>query len=265
MWNRGEQLAPLPGITAATGRFAKHQQLVGRGSRRSAGRGQLLPRRSLVCSDAQLRQPARAMEGRSGVQITGLLPSALARAAAAGILCPGKTGAFAEAYLLTRQPELAELVFAMNDWIVGLQYQDAQAAQDGWIGGFRQLRRRARIAHHARCGDWAATPRAWWTLIASPKLAGDERRMTVYRQAAESAFKFLMASPVLVEYVSALRALVRQEIGWRLLRQRGRWHGPASITRSMQSMACFHYLSHVAEYDRAARSEQPASSELTLT
>jgi hypothetical protein len=42
-----------------------------------------------------------------------------------------------EAYLLTKEPAFAETVFAMNDWLAGLQYPaDENPSRKGWLGGF---------------------------------------------------------------------------------------------------------------------------------
>jgi hypothetical protein len=47
------------------------------------------------------------------------------------------TPAYAEAYLLTKDPAYKDAVFAMNDWLVGLQYrEEADTSRKYWSGGF---------------------------------------------------------------------------------------------------------------------------------
>jgi hypothetical protein len=47
---------------------------------------------------------------------------------------PAQTAAYAEAYLLSKEPAFAACVFEMNDWLCGLQY-DAPPVKS-WLGGF---------------------------------------------------------------------------------------------------------------------------------
>lgn len=47
------------------------------------------------------------------------------------------TPAYAEAYVVTKEQAFAEAVFAMNDWLIGLQYrEDSDSGRKQWIGGF---------------------------------------------------------------------------------------------------------------------------------
>ena len=51
------------------------------------------------------------------------------------------TPAYAEAYLLTKDTAFKDAVYAMNDWLIGLQYpEDADAARKQWVGGFKHFR-----------------------------------------------------------------------------------------------------------------------------
>jgi len=47
------------------------------------------------------------------------------------------TPAYAEAYVQTRDPDFADTVFKMNDWLIDLQYrEDADSSRKHWTGGF---------------------------------------------------------------------------------------------------------------------------------
>jgi hypothetical protein len=48
-----------------------------------------------------------------------------------------QSAAFAEAYLLTKEPAFAQFVFALNDWVCSQQYSTSTARQAPWVGGFR--------------------------------------------------------------------------------------------------------------------------------
>jgi hypothetical protein len=51
------------------------------------------------------------------------------------------TPAYTEAYLLTKEPAFKDTVYAMNDWLIGLQYpEDIDAGRKHWVGGFKRLR-----------------------------------------------------------------------------------------------------------------------------
>jgi hypothetical protein len=52
---------------------------------------------------------------------------------------PMLTAAFAEAYLLTKEPAFADCVFEMTDWVCGLQYLKDDVRKPVWIGGFRDF------------------------------------------------------------------------------------------------------------------------------
>jgi hypothetical protein len=49
------------------------------------------------------------------------------------------TPAYAEAYLRTGDAAFAEAVFAMNDWLIGLQYREEEnSSRKHWLGGFQR-------------------------------------------------------------------------------------------------------------------------------
>ncbi len=49
---------------------------------------------------------------------------------------PWQTAAYAEAFLLTKEPPFAEFVTEMNDWVCGLQYDRLDPRRMRWYGGF---------------------------------------------------------------------------------------------------------------------------------
>jgi hypothetical protein len=52
-----------------------------------------------------------------------------------------QTPAFAEAFALTKEPAFRDAVYAMNDWLIGLQYGEGiDPTRKQWVGGFKQVR-----------------------------------------------------------------------------------------------------------------------------
>src|SRR5205085_1251321 len=49
---------------------------------------------------------------------------------------PWHSAAYAEAYLLTKEPAFAQALNEMNDWICTLQYQQFDQRHPLWLGGF---------------------------------------------------------------------------------------------------------------------------------
>jgi hypothetical protein len=103
------------------------------------------------------------------------------------------TPAYAQAYVLTNDSAFAQTVFAMNDWLVGLQYpDDFESARKHWGGGFQ------------RCHDGKPEPVAPDISSALPaesladacrvaKLAGDLPRLQRYERALIQNVHFLMS------------------------------------------------------------------------
>src|SRR5262249_152629 len=52
-------------------------------------------------------------------------------------LVPWPSAAYAEAYLISKEPAFADAVNEMNDWLVGLQYQALDPRRPLWLGGFQ--------------------------------------------------------------------------------------------------------------------------------
>jgi hypothetical protein len=51
------------------------------------------------------------------------------------------TPAFAEAYVVTKDTAYRDAVYAMNDWLIELQYPEGgDAARNHWVGGFKRCR-----------------------------------------------------------------------------------------------------------------------------
>jgi hypothetical protein len=103
------------------------------------------------------------------------------------------TPAHAEAYLLTKDDAFAESVFAMNDWLVGLQYRDEfEADRKHWVGGFPRV----------KDGVSQATPPDIWSSLQAASLAeacrvarhkGDLARLQRYERALIMNCHFVMS------------------------------------------------------------------------
>src|SRR5262249_11793827 len=52
-------------------------------------------------------------------------------------MVPWHSAAYAEAYLISKEPGFADAVNEMNDWLVGLQYQTLDPRRPLWLGGFQ--------------------------------------------------------------------------------------------------------------------------------
>jgi hypothetical protein len=100
------------------------------------------------------------------------------------------TGAYVEAYLLTREAGFAEAVFEMNDWLCGLQFQQVDAARAGWVGGFQACVAGKAVPLLPDINSAAAA----LSLADACRLAratGDVQHYQRYRQALEGALQFL--------------------------------------------------------------------------
>jgi hypothetical protein len=101
-----------------------------------------------------------------------------------------QTAAYAEAFLLTKDKVFAEVVFEMNDWLCGLQYDRLDPRHPRWLGGFMSC------TDGKPAGD---APDVWSALCATslaeacrvtrqlPDLARHER----YTDALEGCLRFL--------------------------------------------------------------------------
>jgi hypothetical protein len=102
-----------------------------------------------------------------------------------------QTPAYAEAFLLTKDRAYADFVFAMNDWLCALQYEQVKTARAHWVGGFPPW------------VDGKALPappdirsaRAVLSLVEACRVAraaGDVTRLRRYQQAVENGLHFLL-------------------------------------------------------------------------
>jgi hypothetical protein len=114
------------------------------------------------------------------------------------IVC-SHTPAYAEAYAQTREPAFAETVFAMNDWLVGLQYrEEVDSPRRHWNGGFRRcnegkIEQATPDISSARCAESLADA------CRVAKLMGDLPRYDRYERALLHNAHFLMS----LQYTSA--------------------------------------------------------------
>src|SRR5581483_5104915 len=106
------------------------------------------------------------------------------------IMLPQHTCAYAEAFLRTKDPALAQAVFDMNDWLCTLQYQQMDPRRSSWSGGFMPYVDGKAIAS---APDVYSAPLAESLADACrvARQAGDAPRFQRYRQALESALQFL--------------------------------------------------------------------------
>lgn len=103
-----------------------------------------------------------------------------------------QTPAYAEAYLLTKEKEFADTVFAMNDWLVGLQYRDEfESTRAHWAGGFpRSQNNKVESTTPDISSARAAVSLAEACRVA--KHAGDLPRLQRYERALLNNVQFLM-------------------------------------------------------------------------
>jgi hypothetical protein len=103
----------------------------------------------------------------------------------------GQTPAWAEAYLLTQDKALADLVFAMNDWLCTLQYDRGDAVPAAWAGGFRPWAdgQALPVAPDIRSAEAAESLAE---ACRAARAAGDLPRLERYRRALEACLQFLL-------------------------------------------------------------------------
>jgi hypothetical protein len=101
------------------------------------------------------------------------------------------TPAYAEAFVQTKDPAFKDAVFAMNDWLISLQYRDDfDAARAHWAGGFQRFRAgKAELAAPDITSAWPAESLADACRVA--KFAGDLGRLKEYERALLLNIRFL--------------------------------------------------------------------------
>jgi hypothetical protein len=111
---------------------------------------------------------------------------------------PAMTGAFAEAYLLTREAPFADMVAEMNDWLCTLQYEQIDPRHLLWLGGFMGCAGGRRVEAAPDVGS-AACAEGLAEACRVARAAGDAERHQRYSVALERALQFL----VTVQYTDA--------------------------------------------------------------
>lgn len=105
---------------------------------------------------------------------------------------PWQSAAFAEGYLLTKNERWANFVFAMNDWLVTLQYVEAPTTPTEWLGGFAAWdgERLLRVPPGASTSSYSE---ALAEACRVARLKGDADRWRVYQQSLVRSISFLMS------------------------------------------------------------------------
>jgi hypothetical protein len=101
---------------------------------------------------------------------------------------PEQTAAYAEAYLLTKEPAFAACVLEMNDWLCGLQY-DAPPVK-WWYGGFRAWKD-GRAVEASPTVAGAACAESLGRACRVARQTADDKRYDRYTAAVERHLAFL--------------------------------------------------------------------------
>jgi hypothetical protein len=104
---------------------------------------------------------------------------------------PALTAAFADAYLLTKEPSFAEFVFEMNDWLCLLQYEPTGPYQVHWHGGFQGWADGRPVLAPPGISS-ASCAEALADACRVAHAVGDVQRHPRYKQALERCLVFLM-------------------------------------------------------------------------
>jgi hypothetical protein len=105
-------------------------------------------------------------------------------------MIPWHTAAYVEAYRATKEPAFADTVFAMNDWLCALQYQQLEPRRQLWRGGFKSWRDGGEVAEAPEAGSALYAESLVHACVAARE-AGDVRRWQRYKEAAELCLRFL--------------------------------------------------------------------------
>ncbi len=98
--------------------------------------------------------------------------------------------AYTEAYFVTKEVGFANVVFELNDWLLGLQYGQGEPGRGTWAGGFQTWANGKASAQAPDIGSAGALV----SLTAGCRLAkdvGDVQHYQRYRTALESGLQFL--------------------------------------------------------------------------
>lgn len=107
--------------------------------------------------------------------------------------------AYTEAYLLTKDQAFADAVYAMNDWLIGLQYgEDDDSSRKHWLGGFQRIRDGKQELSVPDI--WSALPaESLAEACRTAKHAGDLPRLRRYERSLLLSLHFVMS----LQYTSA--------------------------------------------------------------
>jgi hypothetical protein len=108
-----------------------------------------------------------------------------------------QTAAYAEAYLLTREPAFAAFVNEMNDWVCGLQY-GLDPRHPEWWGGFKGCQDGQLLATPPQITS-AASAEGLIEACRVARLAGDVARYDRYKATLELCLQFVIR----LQYVEA--------------------------------------------------------------
>ena len=153
--------------------------------------------------------------------------------------------AYTEAYLLTKETGFAEAVFEMNDWLLGLQYQQMDPSRAAWVGGFQSWVDGKAVMQAPDIGSAGALV----SLAEGCRLAkevGDVQHYQRYQKALENGLRFLTS----LQYTEANTQHFAE---WYRPALVGAFHASAQdgntrLDYAMHSLsALVQYLNHVAD------------------
>ncbi len=103
---------------------------------------------------------------------------------------PWQSAAYAEAFVLTRDPAFAVAVYELNDWLIPLQYQSADPRRAKWQGGFMGWHG-GKATTTAPTIASAALAHSLADACRTARQAGDAQRLKSYRPALDTALGFV--------------------------------------------------------------------------
>jgi hypothetical protein len=104
---------------------------------------------------------------------------------------PWHSAAYAEAFLVNQDRKLADAVFEMNDWLIGLQYVTLDPRRPLWYGGFASFEKDHRL-EIAPTASTAICTEALAQACRVTRQLGDAERHQRYVSALERGLQFLM-------------------------------------------------------------------------
>ena len=138
-------------------------------------------------------------------------------------LVPWHTAAYAETYLTTKEPALAESVYQMADWLCGLQHERLDPRHPLWVGGFMTWADGRVTLAEPQVGS-ASFAEALAEACRVAAASGDPSRYRRYREALERCLQFLTTLQYTDANCAALRGMVPAGLGGRIPRVGPRRH-----------------------------------------